>query len=107
MTKFNMGVAVPMSAVALSVVGSLVLGAASAHAAPTDDYINAVHTDGIKSSESDSDLLIAGRGICQMLDNGATRSEVFRTVYEATKLPGDLSRTFINDAVQYLCPWNG
>ncbi len=78
-----------------------------AHAAPTDDYINAVHIDGIKSSENDSDLLIAGRGICQMLDDGATRSEVFHTVYEATKLPADLSRTFINDAVQYLCPWNG
>ncbi|OBG40745.1 hypothetical protein A5672_13400 [Mycobacterium alsense] len=86
----------------------LLCGAAgTASAAPVDEFLNQVHADGITSATSDDDLVTVGRGICTMLDTGAGRSDVYRDLYENTRLDDpSFVDAFIDDSVQFLCPWN-
>ena len=89
------------AAIATAAIGS----ATPARAAPVDDFINAMHADGITSSNGDDGLVKGGRAICDMLDAGASRTEVYREVRENTGLNQDLADKFINDSTTYLCPW--
>lgn len=93
---------------AASALAMLVGAAGTAHAAPVDEFLAQVHADGITSANGDDDLVLVGRNICDMLDGGAGRTDVYRDLYENTKLddPGFVD-AFINDSVQFLCPWNG
>jgi hypothetical protein len=87
-------------------IATAAIGSASpAHAAPVDDFINAMHTDGITSSNGDDGLVKGGRAVCDMLDAGASRTEVYHGVHENTGLDQDLADKFINDSTTYLCPW--
>jgi hypothetical protein len=45
------------------------------------------------------------RAVCDMLDAGASRTEVYHGVHENTGLDQDLADKFINDSTTYLCPW--
>jgi hypothetical protein len=89
------------AAVAAAGIGS----ASPAHAAPVDDFLNAVHADGITAAKGDDGLVTGGRVVCQLFDIGASRTEVYRAVSENTGLNQDLADKFINDAITYLCPW--
>jgi Protein of unknown function (DUF732) len=89
------------AAIATAAIGS----ASPAQAAPVDDFINAVHADGITSSNGDDGLVKGGRAVCDMLDVGASRNEVYRGVRENTGLDQGLADKFINDSTTYLCPW--
>lgn len=88
---------------------TMLFGAAgTAHAAPVDEFLAQVHADGITSSGGDDDLVLAGRNVCDRLDGGASRTDVYRELYENTKLDDPSSvDALINDSVQFLCPWNG
>lgn len=98
---------VPLAGVA-SVFAMLFGAAATAHAAPVDEFLAQVHADGITSANGDDSLVLVGRNICDMLDGGATRTDVYRDLYENTKLDDpSFVDAFINDSVQFLCPWNG
>jgi uncharacterized protein DUF732 len=90
------------AAIATAGIGS----ASPAHAAPVDDFINAAHADGIISANGDDGLLKGGHAVCQMLDAGASPTEVHRGVYENTGLGQDLADKFIDDSITYLCPWH-
>jgi hypothetical protein len=87
----------------------LLFGAAGiANAAPVDDFLAQVHADGITSSSGDDDLVMVGRNICDMLGGGASRTDVYRDLYENTRLDDpSFVDAFIDDSVQFLCPWNG
>ena len=89
------------AAIATAAIGS----ASPAHAAPVDDFINAMHADGITSSNGDDGLVKGGRAVCDMLDAGASRTKVYRGVRENTGLDQDLADKFINHSTTYLCPW--
>ena len=89
------------AAIATAAIGS----ASPAHAAPVDDFINAVHGDGITSAKGDDGLVTGGSAVCEMFDVGASRTEVYRGVHENTGLGQDLADKFINDSITYLCPW--
>lgn len=92
----------------VSAVAMLFGAAGTAHAAPVDDFLAKVHADGITSSKSDDDLVLVGRNICDMLDGGASRTDVYRDLYENTKLDDpSFVDALIDDSVQFLCPWNG
>jgi Protein of unknown function (DUF732) len=86
-------------------IATAAIGSASpAHAAPVDDFINAMHADGITSSNGDDGLVKGGRAVCDMLDAGASRTEVYHGVHENTGLDQDLADKFINASTIYLCP---
>ena len=89
------------AAIATAAIGS----ASPAHAAPVDDFINAVHADGITSSNGDDGLVKGGRAVCEMFTAGAIRTEVYQGVRENTGLDQDLADKFINHSTTYLCPW--
>jgi Protein of unknown function (DUF732) len=87
-------------------IAAVAIGSASpAHAAPVDDFIGAVHADGITAAKGDDGLVRGGQAVCQLFDVGASRTEVYRAVYENTALSHDFADKFVNDAVTYLCPW--
>lgn len=90
-----------VAAIATAETGS----ASPAHAAPVDDFLNAVHADGITAARGDDGLVTGGRVVCQLFDIGASRTEVYRAVYENTGLNQDLADKFIDDSIAYLCPW--
>lgn len=88
---------------------ALVFGAAGiANAAPVDEFLAKVHADGITSATGDDGLVMVGRDVCNMMDGGASRTDVYRDLYENTKLDDpSYVDSFIDDSVQFLCPWNG
>jgi hypothetical protein len=87
-------------------IAAVAIGSASpARAAPVDDFISAVHADGITAAKGDDGLVTGGRAVCQLFDVGASRTEIYRAVQDNTALNRDLADKFINDAVTYLCPW--
>lgn len=81
-----------------------ILTAPVVQAAPVDDFLNQMATDGITSSKSPDDLVTAARGSCEMLstENG---EQVAQTVYEQTDLDLGQSLVFVADAMHYFCPW--
>jgi hypothetical protein len=76
-------------------------------AAPVDDFISALHADGIISSQSDDDLVKVGRHVCNEFDGGTSRTDAYRELYENTQLDQGTVDKFIDEAITYLCPWNG
>ena len=91
------------AAIAAAGIGST----SPARAAPVDDFISAVHADGITAAKGDDGLVTGGRVVCQLFEIGASRTEVHRAVSQNTGLNQDLADKFINDAITYLCPSNG
>ena len=83
----------------------LIAAAIATATAPVDDFINAMHADGITSSNGDDGLVKGGRAVCDMLDAGAGRTEVYQGVRENTGLDHSLADEFIKDSTTYLCPW--
>jgi Protein of unknown function (DUF732) len=82
MTKINMGAAVPMCAVALSVVGSLVLGAAPAHAdTGTTQFISDVHAAGMSNDGGNTGILKAGYAVCGYLAAGISPTDIAGIIY--------------------------
>jgi uncharacterized protein DUF732 len=91
--------------IAAAITTAGISSASPARAAPVDDFLNRVHADGITSSNGDDGLVKGGRAVCDMLDAGASRTEVYRGVHENTGLDQDLAGKFINASITYLCPW--
>src|SRR5271156_3730553 len=106
MTKINMRAAVPLCAAALSVVGSLVLGAAPAHA-DTDDseFLNAVRNYGITDSAGNQALINLGHMMCNLLGDGySTNALVDVGELHASKLSAGDVKFLVQSAEAAYCP---
>jgi Protein of unknown function (DUF732) len=107
MTKINLGAAVPLAAAALSVVGSLVLGAAPAHADNDDNvFLRAVHSRGLENkAEGDAGLVRVGHAICTLLADGYSMNAMVDSgeLY-ASKLSADDVKFFVQTSAAAFCP---
>ncbi len=85
-------------------IGSLV-GAGTASANATDDFLSRVHSEGISSSErGDASLIYNGNLVCRWLDSGTTVVGVLENVYYGTALNSSESGAFVGIAVSEFCP---
>lgn len=90
--------------VAATVTVTALITAPAVRAAPVDDFLNQMVADEISSSQSPEDLVVAARGVCEMLEteNG---EQVLHFVYRQTGLDMGQSEVFVADSMHYFCPW--